>query len=243
MIAIFLSLTTASPALALDLNPADYFQFAFNPVSFDKSEVAVGEAFHVTITGSAACTQDLPLPISEITITSQVVARQAGGGADLILNPEYVISIKPLPNKAGEAFNINQTVSLRFPTGAAPGNYSVTGLLTEAKVTVKVVFSYTLDVTGSFPKEQTMGMVKCIVPSTATAPATTQTGIATAPPAITMPTITATALPGINPGGPPPQPQTATSFNTYLMIAVIVIGIIAIALAAIVILLLRRRGM
>jgi hypothetical protein len=108
LIIISLSLTTALPALALDLNPSDYFSFNLNTVTFDKSEVAAGEAFHITITGSANCIKDLPLSISQITITSQVVARPSAGGAAIVLNPSYVIDINPLPNKAGQSFGVDR---------------------------------------------------------------------------------------------------------------------------------------
>jgi hypothetical protein len=224
LMVLTLSLTAASPALALDLNPSDYFQFNFAPTAFSKSSVSAGEPFNAVIKGSADCTQDLPLPITEITITSKVIARPAAGGADMVLNPQYVINIKPLPNKAGESFGINQIVALQFPAGTAPGAYSVIGQVTKA--TVKVIVS--LDVTGSFPKEQLMGTVKL--------------GAAvTAAPAIIMPTVTTAA----HTTTPITEVFPAINTTSTLLIAVIVLVIIVIALIVIlaVVLMRRRAGM
>jgi hypothetical protein len=234
---ITLSLMIASPALALDLNPADYFQFTFNAVAFDKSEVAPGEVFHITVTGSAACTKDLPLPISEVSITSQVIARPAAGGTAPVLNPTYVIAIKPLPTKAGQTFDINQSVALQFPAGTAPGSYSVVGLLTAAKVK----FIVWLDVTGSFPAEQAMGTVKCVVPgATQTAAATTQPSTTAATPSITTTSPTkATAAATTS----PTTTLAPTIFEAASPLTFVVIGLFAviIVLLVIIIVLLRRR--
>jgi hypothetical protein len=230
-IVIALSLTAALPALALDLNPADYFQLTFDAAAFSKSAAAAGETFSAVIKGSAICTQDLPLPISEVSITSQVIARPAAGGADLVLNPQYVINIKPLPNKAGQTFDINQTVTMQFPAGTAPGNYTVIGQV--AKATVKVIVS--LDVTGSFPKEQILGAVKCSAAGTATSPAS-------AVPVVTLPSTpqpTVTLVPKATTAA---SASAATPVNTLLLIAVIVIGLVAVALAIVVIVLVRRRS-
>jgi hypothetical protein len=228
-----LSLTAVSPALALDLNPNDYFQFTLNPVTFDKSQVAVGDVFHITITGRAACTKDLPVPVSEVSITSQVVARPAAGGAALTLNPQYIIDINPVPNKAGQAFDINQSVAVQFPAGAAPGNYDIVGLLTSAKVKVTLVW---IDVTGSFPKEQDMGTVKLIAPGTAPAPS--QPAGATSPPS----TI-ATGPPPTSPYPSPPSETPASGMTTLLLITVVVLIIIVVVLIIVVIVVMRRRTM
>jgi hypothetical protein len=231
LIVMTLSLTTASPALALDLNPNDYFQFNFNAVTFDKSEVTAGEAFHYTITGSADCAKDLPLPISEVTVTSQVIARPIAGGTDVVLNPSYVIDIKPLPNKAGQSFNINQTVALQFPAGSAPGNYYIMAQVTSAKVKVLIA---TLDVTGSFPAEGNMGTVKCVMARTALQ---SPTAAVTNAPAVTLPAATTTSPTTL-------APTIFTSGTTSLLtIAVIgLIVVVAVLLIIIIVLLRQRRG-
>jgi hypothetical protein len=224
LMVIMLSLTTAMPALALDLNPSDYFQLTFDPTAFDKSAAAPGEVFHAVIKGQAACIKDLPLSISEINITSQVIARPTAGGADLVINPEYVINIKPLPNKAGGTFDINQTINLQFPSGAKPGDYRVIGQVTSAKV--KVLIS--IDVTGSFPQETELGAVKCIVSKTATAAAQTTASAAT----------TAAIL-------PPTTVYSSGDGNTtafpVTMIAIIALLVVVIALLIVIVVLVRQR--
>ena len=228
---VTLPLAAAPPALALDLNPADYFKFNFEPTAFDKTSVSAGEVFHAVIKGSADCIQDLPLPITEISIKSQVVARPVSGGADLLLNPEYIIGIKPLPNKAGDTFVINQTVNLQFPAGAASGNYAIIARLTEAKVKVLVW----LDVTSSFPAETLMGAVRYAVPSTA--PATTPPAGTVTP--VTAPAITIPPATTLN-----PSVSNAATTGSFPLTTIVIIGLIVVIviLLIIVIILLRGRG-
>ncbi len=238
LIAVFLSLYIASPALALDLNPADYFQISYEPVSFDKSEVTAGEVFHAFLKGRAACFKDLPLPVTEAIITSQVVARPAAGGADLILNPEYVIDINPVPRQAGEFFDINQSVTLQFPAGAAPGSYGVIGKLSRAEVTIKVLISYTQDITGSFPKEQEMGAVKCVLRTPAPPAASPTTIAATTQPASAAAPVTNTVSSSTPPRTPYPQPPPEAT--NPLTLPVMVLCVAVAALVIVVVVLIRR---
>ncbi|MFH1646835.1 MAG: hypothetical protein ABID71_03960 [Chloroflexota bacterium] len=150
-------LATALPALALDFNPLDYFQFSYDPVVFSKTDIKPGEEFSITVSGSAVCFKDLPISPGEAKITSKVTARHAVSGAVVTLNPSYTITIKPLPKKAGETFKINQSVPLKFPTEAAPGEYTVIGTITDA--TLKVGF-IPVPVTSFLAGDQPMGTVK-----------------------------------------------------------------------------------
>jgi hypothetical protein len=240
VIVIAFSLTTAPPAYALDLNPADYFTLAYEPVAFDKTEVAPGAVFHAVIKGRATCSKDLPVNVTAVSITSQVVARPAAGGADLVLNPEYTVAIKP-PQKAGEFVDINQTVTLQFPANAAPGSYNVIGKLKSASVTIKILFvSSTQDVTGYLQQESSMGTVKCAVPVTTVPPS--QTAYTTLPKTVTTypaSTISNMPSPSITIGPPDQSPPTV---NTLLIVAVIVIGLVAVALVIVIIVLVRRHN-
>jgi disulfide bond formation protein DsbB len=229
LIMIALSLAIAPPAFALDLNPADYFQVAYEPVTFDKTTVAPGDVFHATLKGRATCTQDLPLNISELKITSQVIARPASGGSEVTLNPQYIIDIKPLPSKAGQYYDINQTVALQFPAGTAPGTYTVIGKIAKAEITINVLISYTQDITGSFPPESNMGTVKCAVPS----PTTTAVILPTFP----SPTAPATTTPA---GATSPAATTPTSSFPLTTIAIIALLVVVAILLVLVVVLLRR---
>ena len=146
------------PGFALDINPADYFQLTFQPITFDKSQVAAGEVYHTTIRGRAVCSKNIPLPVSEATITSQAVARDTTG-AGYTLNPGFVIDIKPFPDKAGETFDIDVTIDLQFPSNASPGRYDVIWQPIEARAKVSFVWT---DVSDYFPSEQPMGQVTLI---------------------------------------------------------------------------------
>jgi len=57
----------AAPASALDLNPANYFKLTYEPVTFDKTEIAAGETFHAVFKGKASCTKTLPFSPSQAT--------------------------------------------------------------------------------------------------------------------------------------------------------------------------------
>jgi len=155
-----------TPATAQDINLYDYFQFSYEPVTFDKSVITKGEVFHATITGSITCIKDLPvpLPVSGVIIISQVVAEHTKSGAVVNINPSYTIDVRPFPSKVGEKSEISLSAPLRFPTEAEPGNYNVIGKINEARM--KLILG-SLKITSYFPPEQPMGTVE-YVPATPT---------------------------------------------------------------------------
>jgi len=228
MLAAVLWVAYASPVAALDLNPANYFKLTYEPVTFDKTEVAAGETFHATFKGKASCTKSLPFSPSQATINWRVIARHNASGAGLTLNESYVISIDPFPHKKGETFEINQTIPLNMPSNAAPGDYTITGQLIEAKV--KILFLWQ-GVTGSFPKEQSMGTVKVIGPETAppaqepmpTASESKAPALASAP----APAATPAPEPVISPEPSPEPPETNINWWVVLLLIVLVGGGIA----------------
>jgi hypothetical protein len=202
-LALSLCLMSQSPASAQDLS--QNFQFSYEPVTFDKSEIHGSEVFHVTIAGRITCTQALPISASEALLNSQVVAKPAASGTEVTLNSSYTITIKPFPSKKGETAEINQAVPLQFPAQAESGDYNIVGKIVEAKV--KVGFAW-VNVTGYLPQEQPMGMVKYTAPeSTATPPPSSPS--AQPPPA---PTQTQSA-PQPKPS-PTPAPAPATTPTT-----------------------------
>ncbi len=239
LMAVVFSLTIAPPVKALDLNPANYFSVTYEPVVFDKAEVTAGEVFHIIIKGRATCTKGLPLPISEAYIASRVIARPYSGGPDLLLDPEYIIAIKPVPRKAGETYDINLSVSLAFPSGSKPDSYFVIGELIEAKVKVLVW----MGVTGSFPKESSMGTVKCILPQSEPPPEP--------PPAPAPEPVSSISITPLNPSDAAPMPPTpGTNYDpdrtadppssSFPIFAGIIIAIAAIILIAFVIIMIKR---
>jgi hypothetical protein len=133
------SLWLISPLPAAALSLADYFQLSYDPVSFSKNEIHGSEAFHATIVGHATCSKDLPVPASEGSITSRIIAEHTVSGASVTLNSSYTISIKPFPSKEGDTIEINQDVPLKFPAQAESGDYNIIGQLIEAKVRVAFI--------------------------------------------------------------------------------------------------------
>lgn len=172
ILAVSLWLISPFPAAAQSI--ADYFQLSYDPVSFSQNEIQGSEVFYATLQGRATCSQDLPVPASEASITSRVVAEHTVSGARVTLNSSYTVTINPFPSKEGDTTEINQDVPLKFPAQAESGDYNVIGKLVEAKVKVAFVWG---EVTDYLPQEQLMGMVEYI----ATEPAPTSEPTPTPP--------------------------------------------------------------
>jgi len=158
LLALSFLVVSPLPAAAQDLG--DYFQLSYEPVSLSKSEIHGSEVFQATVIGRATCTKDLPVPVSEVSITWRVVAEHKAGGGRVTLNSRYVVSIKPFPSKKGDTAEINQNVPLTFPVQAKSGDYDVIGELIEAKVKAGVWIM----VTDYLPPKQLMSSVKYIAP-------------------------------------------------------------------------------
>ena len=165
-LAIFLCLISPSPTSAQE--PSEYLDLSYEPVVFDKSEINGSEVFHITIKGILTCNKALPVSVSEVNVTSEVVAEHVSGGVWVTLNPNYTIAINPFPAKEGETAEISQSVPLQFPSQAISGDYHVIGKIVEAKA--KVLLAW-IDATSFLPKEQHMGTVKYTTPESTASPA------------------------------------------------------------------------
>jgi hypothetical protein len=235
LLAALACLAAASPALALDLNPANYFQLTYDPITFDKTAVGPGGAFHTTITGRATCYKNIPIPVSRAEITSRVVARSPAG-ASYTLNSGFTIEINPFPTKQGDTYDIDVPLTMQFPPEATPGQYQVVWQL--VKATARILITDT-DVTGSLPAEQAMGNITVAAASPPTPPATTP-----------APSPTATIVPpnSVTLTVPPPPPPftvgpTGPPVFTGWFIVLVVAGafVVAAAVAVVLIIVLRRR--
>jgi len=159
VLAAFLIPLSPSPAAAISLG--DYFQISYDSIEFKQTEIHGNEVFYATIKGEATCIEDLPVPVSEASITSRVVAEHQINGTSEILNPSYTVTIKPFPNKKGDTTEINKVIPLQFPGESESGDYDVVGELIEAKVKVLLW----IDVTSYLPSSQAMGSVTYIASS------------------------------------------------------------------------------
>ena len=204
------SLWTINPIPTAAQDLSEFFLLSYEPVTFDKSEINGSEVFHATIAGRATCAQDLPMSISEASITSQVVAEHVTSGTTVTLNASYTVTIKPFPSKKGETAEINQAVTLQFPAQAESGDYNVIGEIIEAKV--KIGFG-SLDVTGYLPRMQLMGSLKYSASESTPMPTPTPT-----PTPKPTPTPTPTPVPT-----PTPAPsQSGMAWWVWLIVAVAV---------------------
>ena len=191
------SLWTINPLPTAAQDLSGFFLLSYEPVTFDKSEINGSEVFHATIAGRATCAQDLPMSVSEASITSQVVAEHVTSGTTVTLNASYTVTIKPFPSKKEDTAEITQVVPLQFPAQAESGDYNVIGKIVEAKVKVGFLSP---EVTPYLPQKQRMGLVKYTAPEMTPTPAT----MPTPPPASTptpasppapAPTLTLTPVP------------------------------------------------
>lgn len=167
-----------SPLPTAAQSAGEYFQIDYDPVSFSQNEIHGSEVFYATIHGSATCTKDLPVSVSEASITSRVVAEHTMNGTVVTLNSSYTVTMKPFPSKEGDTTEINQVVPLQFPARAESGDYNVIGELVEAKVKVAFVWG---EVTEYLPHSQLMGSLEYISPGPAPGPLPTPTPIPTPP--------------------------------------------------------------
>jgi hypothetical protein len=206
----------STPATAQDINPYDYFQFRYEPVTFDKSVITQGGVFHATITGSLTCTKDLPvsLPVSGVIIVSQVVAEHTESGAVVNINPSYTTNVSPFPSKEGETTEISLSVPLQFPAEAEPGDYNVIGKINEVRI--KLILG-SLEITSYFPPEQPMGTVE-YAPA---APTPTPAEHATKPDSDSTPGLTESTK-------PPTAPLDDKRVLSWWSIALVVLAITAI---------------
>ena len=151
LLTISLLVIPAQKTQALSID--DYFVYTYN-FTFSKTTVIGSENFYVTVSGQAACKQDLPLDATEAYMESKVVASL--GGNEVVLNPNYTISYADFPSKAGETASASVQVPLSFPVGSQAGTYNVTGYIITAKVKVLGIW---IPVTGYLPPSQVMGTV------------------------------------------------------------------------------------
>lgn len=151
------SLSLINPASVAAQSMDEYFQISYDPASFSQNQINGNQVFYVTIHGKATCIKDLPLAVSETSITSRIVARHIASGTVVILNPTYTVAINPFPSQRGDATEMTQTAPLQFPTQAQSGSYNVTGELVEAKIKVLLVW---LDVTKYLPQSQPVGSLE-----------------------------------------------------------------------------------
>ncbi len=151
----------SSPAAALSAE--DFFQISYEPVEFSETEIQGNEVFNATITVTATCTNDLPLPVTEAQITGCVTATHQASGTKVTLNSSYIVEISPFPQK-GETRQIEKTIPLQFPEGSQSGTYTVVGEPTEAKIKVDILNAWVPVPTSYLPPSQTMGSVTYVAP-------------------------------------------------------------------------------
>jgi hypothetical protein len=173
--AIPLSIFGSSPAAAWSAE--DYFQISYEPVSYSKTEIHGNEVFYATIEGSATCTNDLPLPVSEVRLTGRVIAHHTESGNKVTLNSSYTTIIEPFPDSAGETIDISRIIPLQFPPESESGDYSITGEIEEAKLKVPLVW---IDFPADIIQDQPMGSLRYIAEGESPTPSPTPTVTPTA---------------------------------------------------------------
>jgi len=154
-------LVPASPLPVAAQSIGEYFQISYDPVEFNQTEIHGNDVFYATIKGEATCIEDLPVSVSEVRITSCVLAEHQVSATLEILNPSYTITIKPFPCEKGDIIEINKSIALQFPEESESGDYNVVGELIEAKVKAFL----RIDVTSYLPPSQAMGSVTYIAPA------------------------------------------------------------------------------
>ena len=133
LLAVALTLATASPALAFNLN--DYFTYSYS-ISLSTNEVWRDETFAATVSGQATCKKSLPVSPSAVSVTGRMVARHGPTGTRVVLNPGYTLELLSFPSKPGETVQASATVPLVFPPGSPSGSYTLVGEVVEARAKI-----------------------------------------------------------------------------------------------------------
>ena len=221
-VALVVNLTTAYRVQAQSID--QFFQLSFSIIGPSQTEVTGSQIFTVKVTGAAITKQNLPIAPSEARITGQIVAQNNSTGAEAILNPSYVVTIKPFPSKQGDTYSIDQIVNLQFPPDSLSGNYTVIGRLLEAKV-FGVPFIGEMDVSSFLPKTQNIGVVNYLASATV---APTATPVLTPKPTPTAtPTVAPTATPVLTPKPIPIPLQPSKALIVLITGIVAVLAIIS----------------
>jgi len=116
------------PALALSLNPLDYYTFEYHIV-ISHTEVQVEETFSVSAGATVQCIRDLPFGIREAVVRFDVIARPSGSGPEITLHEGYEVMVDNVPDWAGDEYELQESIDLAFPEGTAPGSYALVGRL------------------------------------------------------------------------------------------------------------------
>jgi len=116
------------------INPNDYIQTTYPPVTFDKTQITGTEIFYATIAGKGLCTKDLPKAAAAGRFTYEYIASNKTTGEQEILNPFYTVTIQPFPQKAGDVFQTSNQVPLQFPDGSKAGKYTITEQMIKAEM-------------------------------------------------------------------------------------------------------------
>ncbi len=154
---ISIGLIDSSPAAAQ--SAGEYFRIDYSSANISQREVIENGLFYAATSGKLTCTKDLPMSVSEASITSRVIAKDMVKGTVVTLNPSYILVITPFPSKTGEVAELNQSVPLQFPDTAELGDYNVIAELIEARVKVAFIWA---PVTEYLPQSQLLGSVKYI---------------------------------------------------------------------------------
>ncbi|MBA7641140.1 hypothetical protein ES703_48813 [subsurface metagenome] len=153
----------SSPVAALDtVSVGGYFEITYEPVEFSKTEINGSEIFYATVEAEAACTNDLPLTVSEARIIGCVTATHQVSGAKVTLKLSYTVTISSFPNNEGETSSARRDISLQFPEESQSGTYTVVGELIKAEVNILIIGWLT--VTPLLPEFQPMGSVTYVAP-------------------------------------------------------------------------------
>ncbi len=215
-IALSLAMCLVAPADVLAFGLADLpgsFSFSYSS-NIGQSSLYAGESLNPTITGVATCNADLPIEVSEATLSGRVIA-QGPNGERVILNSGYTVSISGFPTKRGESVQESQTVQLAFPSSMAPGQYNIVGEVISARVKVILWFN----VTSYVPSSINLGSVTILEvpppPTTTPEPTLPPTTIPTITPTTTPPTAPPTAAITVPvPNSTPTLPPTSTRPST-----------------------------
>lgn len=148
---------TPSPTAALELDPRDYFAIDYC-ISLSDTEVQEDEVFYLIAECHVECIEDLPMGATQAEATARFIAQHKETGDIEILNASYSIIVNPVPDWKGDTYEVEEHISLIFPSGTLPGEYEVIVQPVQAEID-------DWDITHLIPesyKSVSVGTVTCV---------------------------------------------------------------------------------
>lgn len=211
----------SSGPFSLAEGPSDFIKTTFSPTVFSKTAIVGDETFYATIKSNGVCIKDVPKPSTANRFTFRYLANNKATGEQLVLNPSYVSTIDPFPQKVGDTYEKTNEVALQFPSRSQAGDYLILEEMTKVEMKDPVLgWQLAPEPTKPAPPVQPTAPTQPSAPTKPTAPTDASGSMDTKPTKPSEPTKPAEPTKPSEPTRPaepsaPPGPRREIGTVTY----------------------------